>query len=56
MSEELRRGIPKATIVGRIEFTDEEKARNRMDCEAILKEMGVLAENESIDDMEEVKF
>ena len=54
MSEELRRGIPKATITGRVEFTEEEKARHKQQCEEILKEMGVLGENDSIDDLEQV--
>lgn len=52
MSEELRKGIPKATVIGRVEFSEEEKARHRRECEAMLKEMGILEENESIEDYE----
>lgn len=52
MSEELKRGIPKATVIGQVAFTEEEKARHRRECEAILKEMGVLEEDESIEDYE----
>lgn len=54
MSEELKRGIPKATVVGRVEFTEEEKARHNKEFEELLKEMGVLGADESIDDYEEV--
>ena len=54
MSEELRRGIPKATVIGRVEYTEEDISRRKKDCEAILKEIGVLKEGESIDDLEEV--
>ena len=54
MSEELRRGIPKATVVGRIEYTAEEVSRHKKECEAILRAMGVLEEGQSIDDLEEL--
>ena len=54
MSEELKRGIPKAIIVGRVEFTEKEAARHKREFEEILKEMGVIGEKESIDDYEEV--
>lgn len=54
MSEELRRGIPKATVIGHVEFTPEERERNKRDFERILKEMGVLGPDDSIDDLEEV--
>lgn len=50
MSEELRRGIPKPIVIGHIEFTAEEKAQNRKDLEEILREIGVLKENENLDD------
>lgn len=56
MSEELRRGIPKATVVGHVEFTPEEKERHKRDFERILKELGVLGQDDSIEDAEEVKF
>ena len=52
MSEELRRGIPKAIPTGeKIEFTEEEKKRNRMEFEKFLKEKGVLKENETLRDV-----
>ena len=56
MSEELRRGIPKGTIIGYVEFTEEEKERHKRDFERILREMGVLKEDESIDDLEQVNI
>ena len=47
MSEELRRGIPKAIPTGnKIEFSEEERKRNRMEFEKFLKELGALRENE----------
>jgi len=42
VSEELKRGIPKAFITGRIEFTEEEKKENDIAFEKVLKEYGVL--------------
>ena len=52
MSEDLRRGIPKAIPTGKkIEFTEEEKKRNRMEFEKFLKEKGVLKENETLRDV-----
>ena len=57
MSEELRRGIPKAIPTGEfVVFTEEEKRENRRKFEKILKEMGVLKENESLEDMDQVEF
>lgn len=52
MSEELKRGIPKATVIGQMEFTEEEKARHRRESEAILREMGVLGNDEHIETYE----
>lgn len=52
MSEELKRGIPKAIPNGeKIVFSEEEKRMNDENFEKILKEYGVLKENESMDDM-----
>ena len=55
MSEELKRGIPKAIVIGHTEFTPEEKERHERDFEKILKEAGVLKENESIKDLKKRK-
>lgn len=55
MSEELRRGIPKAVVIGHTEYTEEEKEKHDRDFEKILKEYGVLKENESIRDMKHPK-
>lgn len=56
MSEELKRGIPKAITNGeKIVFSEEEKRRNETNFEKILKEYGVLKENESIKDMNRPK-
>ena len=46
MSEELKRGIPKAIVTGKFEFAEEEKQQKEEDFEKILKEYGVLKENE----------
>ena len=51
MSEELKRGIPRPIFGGIVEFTDEEKEQHDKDFEEILKQFGVLKENESIKDM-----
>ena len=57
MSEELRRGIPKAIPTGEfVVFTEEERRENRKKFEKLLKEMGVLKENESLEDMDQVEF
>lgn len=56
MSEELKRGIPKAVSMGKIkEFTDEEREQYDKDFEKILKKAGILKENESIKDMKHPK-
>lgn len=53
MSEELKRGIPKAILTGeKFELTKEEKEKYDSDFEKILKKAGVLKEHESIKDME----
>lgn len=54
MSEELRRGIPKGRIVGKVEYTEEEKKQHDEDFEKILKKAGVLKEDESIKDMNHI--
>jgi hypothetical protein len=56
MSEELKRGIPKAIVVGRVESTVEEREQYDRDFEKMLKELGVLKENQSIKDMNRPKF
>ena len=49
MSEELRRGIPIPTPIGeKVEYTKEEKEKHDRDFEKILKEYGVLKENQFI--------
>ena len=56
MSEELRKGIPKGIQTGeKIEFTEEEKKQHDEDFEKILKQYGILKENQSIKDMEHPK-
>lgn len=55
MSEELKRGIPKAIVTGKVEFTKEEEEQNERDFEKILKEYGVMKENESIKDWKHSK-
>ena len=52
MSEELKKGIPKAIPTGgKKEYSAEEKEQHDRDFERILKKFGVLKENESIKDM-----
>lgn len=56
MSEELRRGIPKAIPTGEvIEYTDEEKEQHDRDFEEILKKAGVLKPDQSIKDLKHPK-
>lgn len=56
MSEELKKGIPKAVVVGKVVYSDEEKEQHDRDFEEILKQFGVLKENQSIKDMNRPKF
>lgn len=42
MSEELKKGIPKAIVVSEEELTPQEKEQNAKDFEEILKELGVI--------------
>lgn len=51
MSEELKKGIPKGTVVGKVEFTAEEKEKHDRDFEKILKQYGVLKKEQTIKDM-----
>lgn len=51
MSEELKKGIPKGKVTGKKEFTEEERKKYDKDFENILKQHGVLKENQSINDM-----
>lgn len=56
MSEELKRGIPKAVVVGKVNFTAEEQEQHDKDFEKILKKFGVLKDNQSIKDMNRPNF
>jgi len=51
MSEELKKGIPKAIVTGKVEYTEAEKAQHDKDFEGILKQFGVLKENQSIKEL-----
>lgn len=51
MSEELKRGIPKCKVIGHREPTKEEQEKADNDFEKILKNVGVLKENQSIKDL-----
>ena len=55
MSEELRRGIPQFEVVARVEFTEKEKARHMRESEQMLKEMGILKEDETLADMQSMR-
>ena len=54
MSEELKRGIPKAIVIGKVVYSEAEKEQHDKDFERILKEYGILKENQSIKDMNAV--
>jgi len=47
MSEELKKGIPKAIFKGMVKPTKEERQKDDEDFDIILKQYGVLKENES---------
>lgn len=51
MSEELKKGIPKGRVIGKKEFTAEEREKHDRDFEKILREHGVLKDNQSIKDL-----
>lgn len=51
MSEELKKGIPKGNVTGKRKFTPEEKEKHDKAFKKILKQYGVLKENQSIEDM-----
>ena len=42
--------VPKATVVGRREFTEEERLRADIDFEKILKQYGSMQPDESLDE------
>lgn len=50
MSEELKKGIIKGVTIGTFEISEEERKKNRKDFEALLKESGVLKDDEFIDE------
>lgn len=50
MSEELERGIPKAIVTGKIEFTEEENSQNRKNFIKFLKESGYIRNDKNITD------
>ena len=54
MSEELRKGIPKAISVEPIELTKKESEELDRYFEAKLKREGVLREDQSIEDVERI--
>ena len=56
MSEELKRGIPKGIVVGEVEFSEEEKIEHDEYMLRLLKRIGVLDENATLDDLEKMKF
>lgn len=56
MSEELRRGIPKAIPTGNVrKSTPEEREKADRDFEKILRQFGVLKEGESIKDWKRIE-
>ena len=55
MSEELKKGIPLFETTGEIvKWTKEDKERYDKDFEKILKEAGVLKENQSIKEIKHI--
>lgn len=55
MSEELRKGILKPIVTGRIKFTAEEKRNHDEMCEQHLRHIGVLKDDKSIRDMKKIE-
>lgn len=55
MSEELKKGIPKAIVIGKVKSTKEEREKSRKELEKLLREDGILGENESIDVMNHIE-
>ena len=55
MSEELKRGIPKAIVVGHVESSDEERIQHDRDFTKILREYKVINENECVKDGKIIK-
>ncbi len=53
MSEELKRGIPKAIVTGHTEFTEEEKKKNEAAVEKWFKSQGIIKEDEHLSDFEQ---
>ena len=51
MSEELKKGIPKAIVQGKKGFTPEEREQHDAEFEKILRECGVLGENQSLKEL-----
>ena len=49
MSEELEKGIPNPISIGKVEFTKEEKIRNRIEFVNHLKKLGIIEENEPME-------
>lgn len=47
MNEELKKGIPKAIVIGELKFTKEEKERHARDIAKAKKKLGILDKNES---------
>ena len=51
MSEELKKGIPKGNVVGKRELTAEEQEKHDSSFEKMLKQYGVLKDEQSIKDI-----
>nr|DAI35472.1 MAG TPA: hypothetical protein [Caudoviricetes sp.] len=50
MSEELKKGIPKGTVTGKVIFTKDEEEESERIFERILKASGAMKQDESIAD------
>ena len=53
MSEELKRGIPKAIVTGYTTFSEEERKKYDAVTEKWLKSQGILKEDEHLSDFEQ---
>lgn len=53
MSEELRRGIPKAIVTGHSPSTEEERKKYDAATEKWLKSQGIIKEDEHLSDFEQ---
>ena len=50
MSEEIKYGVPQAVITGKVKFTEEQRRKNDQNFEKLIKDKGVISEENFISD------